>query len=132
MKISKVNIYTAIIWGACIYALQNFMQNPNSRIQILTSIGIAFLIILVNKLLVTKRIYSNKILRYLIPMLIMNFLLIPINILYTIVMDYSFKNIDIRGYILFNIIIFIIYVIHNLYQKDKINKHLKAKVSTLD
>lgn len=132
MKISKANIYTAIIWGACMYALQNFLQNPDSRIQILMSMGIAFLILLANKLLISNSIYNNKILRYLMPMLIMNLILIPINILIAIITDYSFKNIDIRGYILFNIIVFTIYIIQNLYHKNKINKHLKAKVSTLE
>ena len=132
MKLSKVNIYTAIIWGACMYALQSFLQNPDSRIQIIMSMGIAFLILLANKLLVTNSIYNNKILRYLIPILIMNFVLIPINILIAILMDYSFKNIDLKNYIMFNIIVFAIYMIQNLYHKSKINKQLKAKISALE
>lgn len=132
MRLSKVNIYSAIIWGACMYALQNFLQNPDSRIQIIMSIGIAFLILLANKRLVTNSIYRSKILRYLIPMLIMNFVLIPINILSAILMDYSLKNIDIKNYIMFNIIVFAIYFIQNLYHKSKINRQLKVKVSTLE
>ena len=128
MKLSKVNIYTAVIWGACMYALQNFLQNPDSRIQIIMSMGIAFLILLANKLLVTNSIYNNKILRYLIPILIMNFVLIPINILIAILMDYSFKNIDLKNYIMFNIIVFAIYILIVVCSKQLLHIWNKLKI----
>lgn len=121
-----------ILWGTSMYALQDFINNPNTRIQILMSIGIAFLIYTANQIFMTEKFYTNKYLRHAIPILIMNCVLIPINIVIARVNEYEFGNVDMVGYLLFNVIILIIYILQQVYYKNRINRQLKAKISSLE
>jgi len=128
----KQKYLVIILWGTSMYALQDFMNKPNARIQILMSIGIAFLIYTANQIFMTNKLYSNKYLRHVLPMLIMNCVLIPINVVIAIANDYKFADADIKGYLIFNVIILIIYILQHVYYKNRINRQLRAKISTLE
>lgn len=121
-----------LLWGIGMYVFQELLSNPQARIQILVSIAISFLIYSANQMVMTNAFYNNKFLRHAIPILIMNCILLPINLIYSVTNSYKFTRSDYLGYFLFNILILIIYVLQHHYFKKRINNLLKVKLSIIE
>lgn len=132
MNQKKHRYFIVIIWGTCMYALQDFINNPNIRIQILMMIGIAFLIDTANQIFMKDKFYTNKYLRHTIQIFIMNCVLIPINVVIARLNEYKIVTADIVCYFLFNVVVLFIYILQHVYYKNQINKQLKTKISTLE
>jgi len=121
-----------LLWGTGMYTLQNFISNPNNRAQIIISIAIAYLIYTANQVIMTDIFYSNKYLRHSIPMLTMNCVLIPINILIFRINHKIITVQNVFGYIFFNVVVLIIYILQHLYHKKNINRQLTRRINLLD
>lgn len=121
-----------LLWGTSIYTFQKFMENPSDRLHIILTIAISYLIYTANQIFMTDKFYNHKYLRHAIPMLIMNCILIPLNIMYGLVNDYEFSRPDFIGYFLFNLVVLTLYILQHIYYKKQINRQLESKVSKLD
>ncbi len=130
---SKNNKYKIILlWGVGMYAFQKFLSDPQSRLQIVFSILISFLIYSANEIIMTDAFYKNKYLRHFIPLLIMNLVLIPINLIYTITNSYKYTTSNYIQYIIFNICVLVLYILQHHFYKKGINKLLTSKISSID
>jgi len=124
--------YSSVIWGTGMYAFIKFIDQPDQRLQIIACIVIAFFIYSANQLIMTDFFYRHKVLRYLVPLAIMNVIIVPINVIITKINGGTFSSNHIWYYSLFNIVVLIIYILQHQYQKQQINKYLKLKQNSFN
>ncbi len=123
---------TILLWGLGMYVFQKFLSDPQARIQIIFYIVISLLIYSANAFFMTNAFYNHKYLRHAVPLLIMNCVLIPVNLIHTITNAYTLTSSDILKYLSFNSLVLMIYVLQYRFYKKRINESLKTKISSID
>lgn len=131
MHNKKIRFLIILLWGTGVYTLQSFVENPEKRVQIITTILVAFVINFINQFATRDRIYKNRLILYTLPIIVMNLVLLPLNLLAIYLGKYTLTSFHIVIYLVFNLFVLLANILQHVYRRKRINDQLQIKLENL-